>query len=253
MGQAVTLSVTVLGTSGMFATSERACAGYLLEWAGYRLWMDAGAGAWRNLLEHASYPSIDAVLLTHRHSDHTTDVFQAVHARQYGGPEPLDPIPLWAPQETLDRLQAFDSEIAETFVLTPLMAGQRLEVHDAGFDFVEMVHPPVTLGVRVTCDGGVLAYSADTGPTADLAALARSADVFLCEATLQDADEPWYGHMSAAQAGAAAADLGVDRLLLTHLPPGRDPALSLAQARGACGRVGAELAADGQRLEIVER
>lgn len=249
----MTLSVTILGTSGMFATSERACAGYLLEWDGYRLWMDAGAGAWRNLVQHVSYPLIDGVLLTHRHSDHTTDVFQAVHARQYGGPEPLDPIPLWAPEETLDRLQAFDSEIAASFVLTPVSAGERLEVHDASFDFVEMVHPPVTLGVRVTCNGGVLAYSADTGPTADLAALARSSDVFLCEATLQDADEPWYGHMSASQAGAAAADLGVDRLLLTHLPPGRDPDVSLAQARAACGRVQAELAAEGQRLEIAAR
>jgi ribonuclease BN (tRNA processing enzyme) len=75
----------------------------------------------------------------------------------------------------------------------------------------------------------------------------------LCEATLQDADEPWYGHMSASQAGAAAADLGVDRLLLTHLPPGRDPDVSLAQARAACGRVQAELAAEGQRLEISAR
>jgi ribonuclease BN (tRNA processing enzyme) len=253
MGQAVTLSVTVLGTSGMFATPERACAGYLLDWAGFRLWMDAGAGAWRNLVQHVPYPSVNGVLLTHRHSDHTTDVFQAVHARQYGGPEPLEPIPLWAPQETLDRLQAFDSEIADSFVLTPVSAGDHLDVHDAGFDFVEMVHPPVTLGIRVTCDGGVLAYSADTGPTADLGALARAADVFVCEATLQDADEPWYGHMSASQAGAAAADLGVDRLLLTHLPPGRDPQVSLAQATAACGSVRATLAEDGQRLELADR
>jgi ribonuclease BN (tRNA processing enzyme) len=246
----VTLSITVLGSSGMFATASRACAGYLLEWGGFRLWMDAGAGTWRNLLQHVPYASIDAVLLTHRHPDHTTDVFQAWHARQFGGPEPLAPIPLWAPEETLDRLQGFDAEIDGSFVLTPVVAGQRLEVHDARFDLVEMVHPPVTLGVRVTYDGAVLAYSADTGPTADLAALARAADLFVCEATLQDADEPWYGHMSASQAGAAAADLGVDRLLLTHLPPGRDLELSLKQAEGACGEVRVALAADSQRLEV---
>jgi ribonuclease BN (tRNA processing enzyme) len=249
----VTLSITVLGSSGMFATTERACAGYLLEWGGFRLWMDAGAGSWRNLLEHVPYASIDAVLLTHRHADHTTDVFQAFHARQFGGPEPLEPIPLWAPQETLDRLQDFDAEFDASFVLTPVVAGQRLEVHDARFDFIEMAHPPVTLGVRVTCDGDVLAYSADTGPTADLRALARAADLFVCEATLQDADEPWYGHMSASQAGAAAADLGVNDLLLTHLPPGRDLKLSLKQAEGACGDVRVALAVEGQRLEIGAR
>ena len=45
-----------------------------------------------------------------------------------------------------------------------------------------------------------------------------------------DGDELEF-HLTARQAAAYAAEAGVDRLVLTHLEPGVDPATSLAQAR----------------------
>jgi ribonuclease BN (tRNA processing enzyme) len=250
VGQTVTLGITVLGSSGMFATTERACSGYLLETGRSRLWMDAGAGTWRNLLGHVAYTSLDGVLLSHCHPDHTTDVFQALHAREFGGAEPLPPIPLWAPRQTLDRLIAFGSGIEDSFDLRAITAGESHEIAGARFSFVEMAHPVETLGIRVDVGGAVLAYSADTGPSADLSALASGAELFVCEATLQDSDELWSGHMSASQSGRAAGDLGVGTLLLTHLPPGRDVLLSLAQAQAAADGTRVQLAMDGEHLEV---
>ena len=246
----MSFTVTVLGSSGMYATPERACSGYLLEVDESRLWMDAGAGSWRNLLRSVAYQALDGVLLSHRHPDHTTDVYQAFHARHYGGPEPLPSIPLWAPAETLERLCGFGSEIQESFDLRTIAAGDSLDIAGARFSFVAMVHPAETVGMRIEHDGAVLSYSADTGPEADMETLARGADVFVCEATLQDSDEPWEGHTSASAAGVIAADLAVNRLLLTHLPPWRDLGLSLKQARGASGDVVVDLAEDGMRLEV---
>jgi ribonuclease BN (tRNA processing enzyme) len=246
----MSLRVTVLGSSGMFATVERACSGYLVEIGDYRLWLDAGAGTWRNLVRHIDYGSLDGVVLTHRHPDHTTDVFQAFHARQYGGAEPLEPVPLWAPSETLGRICAFGGEIDRSFDLRPVAAGETHDIGAATVSFCAMAHPAVTLGVRMGHDGAVFAYSADTGPAADFTALAGDADVFLCEATLQDSDPEWEGHLRASQAGEIAARSGAARLVLTHLPPDRDVGLSLAQARAACPDAGVELAADGQRLEV---
>jgi ribonuclease BN (tRNA processing enzyme) len=246
----VSLAVTVLGSSGMFATSERACAGYLVEIGDARVWLDAGAGTWRNLLGIIDYSDLNAVLLSHRHPDHTTDVFQAFHARQYGGRRPLSPVPLWAPEETLERVCSFGGEIDESFDLRPIGAPGVLELAGATLSFVRMAHPPETLGVRVELDGRVLAYSSDTGPSADLAALARGADLFICESTLQDSDPEWEGHLSASQAGRAAARLGVGRLLLTHLPPHRDLSQSLAQARASADGIDVGLAHDGLRVEV---
>lgn len=244
------LAVTVLGSSGMFATKERACAGYLVEIEGKKLWMDAGAGTWRHLLQYVDYEILDGVLLTHRHPDHVTDVFQCGHARALGGPEPLPPIPLWAPGETLDRLSSYYENTTEMFDTKPIKAGGSLEFAGAHLTFFEMAHPCETVGVRLEHDGAVLAYSSDTGPGGDIQPLAAEADLFLCEATLQDEDESWEGHMKASQAAEAALQAGAKRLLLTHLPPGRDFGLSLVEGHKAAGDVDVQLAADLMHIEV---
>lgn len=246
----MSFEVTVLGSSGMYATRERACAGYLLTIEGRHVWLDAGAGTWRNLLEHIDYPDIDAVVLTHVHPDHTTDVFQAFHARNYGGETPLPEIPLWGPKSTLDAIRAFDPSFEQSFDMQVAAAGGAFDYAGASFSFTKMAHPVDTLGVRVEAAGAVLAYSADSGLDADFEGLAGGADLFICEATFQDSDESWTGHMSAAEAATIAGRVDATRLLLTHLPPGRDLALSLAEADREGMGLPIQLAADGQRFEV---
>ena len=245
----MSFSVTVLGSSGIFATTERACAGYLLD-VGPKIWLDAGAGTWRNLLAHISYADLGGVILSHGHPDHTTDVLQAYHARTYGQAEPLPPIPLWAPQETLDGLAGFSQGVGDAFDLRAVSGGESLQIGEATVRFIEMAHPGETLGLRVEMDGGVFAYSSDTGDGADFEALANGADVFICEATSQDSDELWEGHMRAMQTGTVAQRLGVKRLVLTHLRPGRDHQVTLNEAKAAAPDIAIELASDGTRLEV---
>lgn len=244
------LVTTVLGSSGIFATPERAASGYLVEFGTTRLWMDAGAGTWRHLLEKIAYPELDAVILSHRHPDHVTDVFQAYHARQYGGVEPLAPIPLWAPQETLDCITAYLSELDLSFDMRAVKGGDSIDYGGATIRFFTMAHSAETVGVRIEHDGATVAYSADTGPDGELQGLAAQADVFLCEATFQDSDTGWMGHMSASQAGTATTEAGAAKLVLTHLRPGRDFSLSLSEAQRTCKSAEVQLATDGQRLEI---
>jgi ribonuclease BN (tRNA processing enzyme) len=246
----VSFTVTVLGSSAMYATRQRACSGYLLEIEGRHVWLDAGAGTWRNLLEWIDYPDIDAVILTHQHPDHTTDVFQAFHARNYGGDSALPTIPLWAPQPTLDALRGFNASIDESFDLAAIDAGGTVEFAGAKFSFTKMAHPVETLGVRVEAGDAILAYSADSGVEADFEGLAGGASLLICEATFQDSDASWTGHMSAAEAATIAGRVDVTDLLLTHLPPGRDLALSLAEADREGMGLRIQLAADGQRHEV---
>ena len=247
----MSLAVTVLGSSAMFATTERAAAGYLLEVDGRRIWLDAGSGTWRNLLHLTEYKDLDGVILTHAHPDHTIDVFGCYHALAFGSPEPLPSIPLWAPAEVLERLCAFAGQIDLAFDLRPVTAGGALSFGAARVMLFEMAHPVETVGVRVECNGSTLAYTADTGIDGELVPLTEGAELLLSEATLQDCDDPTLdGHMSAAQSAGVARDGEVSRLVLTHLPPGRDLSVSLAEARAAAPDVHVVLAADGERYEI---
>jgi ribonuclease BN (tRNA processing enzyme) len=246
----MSLRVTVLGTSGVYPTLERACSGYLVEFGDTRLWLDAGPGTWRNLLKYIDYSSLSGILLSHRHPDHTTDAFMAYHARFWGEPEPLPPIPLWAPAETIERIYGFNSDSTDGFDLHEIDEESAVEIEDARLTFTRMAHPPVTLGVRIERAGSVFAYTADTGDQADFHRLAHGADVLLSEATFQDSDAPWEGHLRASQAGEIAAKVEARRLVLTHLPAGRDHDLSVEEARGTYGTNGVTGARDGMVLEI---
>lgn len=246
----MSLSITPLGCSAMYATEDIAASGYLLEIDDYKLWLDAGGGTWQQLLRRLDYGDVDGVLLSHRHPDHTIDVFQFFHARAYGGRD-LDPIPLWAPEETIERITAFSTELNETFDITQIEAGGVIDIGGAKATLVDMKHSAQTCGVRFEHGGVVLAYTADTGPGSDFHALAHDAGVLICEATYQDEDQPWWeGHLSATQAGRVVADVGASRLVLTHLPAGRDHQVSLKEAMVEAGSASVELAVPGRTIEV---
>jgi len=78
----------------------------------------------------------------------------------------------------------------------------------------------LAFGFRVACNGKTMAYSGDSGPSDQLAELARDADLFLCEATLErgELDGQPRGHLSLEEACAAYEASGAKRLLITHRP-----------------------------------
>src|SRR5690606_3321297 len=74
--------------------------------------------------------------------------------------------------------------------------------------------------VRLSAQGRSLVYSADSGESEELVGLAAGANLFLCEATLTAEEQAPPGlHLNAQQAGEHAARAGVERLLVTHVPP----------------------------------
>lgn len=246
----MTFSITPLGCSAMYATLDSAASGYLVDLDGFKLWLDAGGGTWQRLLHHIDFADVDGVLLTHRHPDHTIDMFQLFHARLYGERN-LPSIPMWAPGETIGRVTGFSSELGETFDIVTIEGGVVADIGGAKASFVGMKHSVETCGVRLELDGAVFAYTADTGPNSDFQALAHDADVVFCEATFQDSDQPWWeGHMSATQAGRMIGEVDGSRLVLTHLPPTRDHRLSLEEAHRVCGAAAVELAVPGRTIEV---
>ncbi|MGI8773576.1 MAG: MBL fold metallo-hydrolase [Actinomycetota bacterium] len=246
----MSFSVRILGSAAMFATAERAASGFLIEVDGRHLWLDAGPGTWRNLLQHIEYAQLEGVILTHRHPDHTTDVFQAHHALQHGQREPLPSVPLWAPAETIEACCAFVPEFSQSFDLHEVSDGEAIDFAEAKISFFGMAHPPETLGVRIEHEGAVFSYSSDSGPEADFDGLARDADLFICEATYQGNDEDWSGHLNAETAATIATRCGVKRLVLTHLQGKRDLGIGLVEADKASSGLKVELADDGKRYEV---
>ncbi|MDQ3756935.1 MAG: MBL fold metallo-hydrolase, partial [Actinomycetota bacterium] len=83
----VGLTLTVLGSDGSYPGPGGACSGYLLRGVGTTLWLDAGSGTLANLQRHVGLGDVDAIVLTHEHPDHWTDIEGYWVAATYGEPK----------------------------------------------------------------------------------------------------------------------------------------------------------------------
>jgi ribonuclease BN (tRNA processing enzyme) len=148
---------------------------------------------------------------------------------------------LIGPPGTAARIGAASSEypgkiddITDTFDVSTWADHDEIELGGMRILARKVNHPPSTFGLRITGpDGGVLAYSGDTGVCDEVVELAEGADVFLCEAswTHDPENRPPNLHLSGREAGEAAAKAGAKSLALTHLPPWTWPDDMLAEAR----------------------
>ena len=125
------------------------------------------------------------------------------------------------------------------------------DLGDISLDFGAAVHPVPALSMRVGAAGATLVYSGDTGPGGDLIELSSGCDLLLCEATHQGPPPPdrYPYHLHAEEAGGIAAQAGVGALLVTHVGPTLDPAVSVAEAANVFeGRV--DHAVPGMEVEL---
>lgn len=242
--------ITIVGCAGSFPGPDSAASCYLVEADGFRLVIDLGNGALGPLQRYCDLEDVDAVCLSHLHADHCVDMCGYMVARVHHPDGPRPRLPVYGPAGTAERLAAAASPgsgMAEAFDFQAMTPGT-IELGPLRITAAHMNHPVETFGFRLEHAGGVLAYSADTGPCDALDGLAAGADVLLCEASFLDGpDLPADLHLTAAQAGAAAARAGAGALVLTHLVAWNDQDATLEQASAAFGGE-LSLAASGQHL-----
>jgi len=241
--------LTIVGCAGSFPRPDTAASSYLLQApdADGRTWhvlLDIGNGALGPLQRHLEPGRLDAVLLSHLHADHCLDLCGLYVALRYhpGGP-PTRRLPVYGPSGVARRMaDAYGREegdkLAGIYDFREWTEGVPVGV--GPFTVVPLLvdHPVEAYGLRVEFRGEdrtvVLAYSGDTDACPSLVRLAKGADVLLCEAAFTEGrDLARHIHLTGLRAGRAAADAGVRRLLITHLPVWTDPRTALAEARSA--------------------
>jgi ribonuclease BN (tRNA processing enzyme) len=232
--------LVALGSCGAWPEAGRACSGYVLEHDGFRVVLDLGYGTLSRLLEllgSSIAEGVDAVIVSHKHPDHMVDLHGLFRARWFGLPS-ASALPLFAPAGVVERLKGLEEDdasgIDRVFDWHPL-PGSAYELGPFRLESWLLPHFVPNAGVRLSADGLTVAYTGDTGPDPGLAELGRDADLFIVEASDRNQREPSAPtgpqmHLTARQAGEAAAAAGAHRLLLTHFWPENDRELSRASA-----------------------
>ncbi len=257
------MQVTLLGTGCPAVDTNRYGPAALVQSNNARLLIDCGSGVTQRLLA-AGCPGkdIDAVLLTHLHTDHIVDLYQLIVSSWHAGR--TRPQRVFGPPGTqayLDGLMALwqtEREARIAYELQPSTAalevqieeiaeGKTLRFGDISVDVVAVDHHPVTNAFGFVCAaaGKRIVISGDTTYCPNLISAASGADLLVHEVFIHHEIQALPGvrskesiqnisdyHTLSSVVGAIATAAKVGCLMLTHfVPPRFDKARLLAEVK----------------------
>ena len=220
-------SLTVLGKYGPYPKAGGACSSYLVRCGDTKILLDAGNGSFANLRRHMDYRELSAVILSHMHSDHMSDLLVMRYAVQVNK---LPPFKLYLPATPDNMYGLLSSDKA--FRAETIGDGMEIKLNGAEITFCAMTHSVESYAVKIKYMDKVFVYSGDTSRNSSLAGFAGGCDLLLTDAQFSNSNLPANPpHMSAAQAAAAAKDAGAGKLMLTHMNPEQDEEALLKEAK----------------------
>ncbi|MGJ7919442.1 MBL fold metallo-hydrolase [Neobacillus sp. LXY-4] len=213
------MRLSIVGCWGGYPKANEASSGYLLEHEGFRLLIDCGSGVLSKLQNLINPEEIDAVLLSHYHSDHIADIGVLQHARLIQGflGKHVPTLPLYGHSFNEQEFAKLTyKEITKGIAYDP---HRTLTIGPFLIRFMKTEHPVPCYAMRIEAGQRVLVYTADTSFKDEFIPFSAGADLLLCECNLYgNLDGKGAGHMTSFDAGKLASQANVKELILTHLP-----------------------------------
>ena len=225
------LKLKIFGHWGAYPGAGEATSCYQISAEGFNLFLDLGSGALTLLQNEISTREIDALIISHYHSDHIADVGCLQYAVRIDTELGLNSsvLPIYGHGED----PYFEKLSHKNFTAAVLYgADSVLSIGPFTVTFCRTVHPDCCYAVRVAYGEKSIVYTADTEYFDGLAEFSRGTDLLLCESSLYEGYRRAVpGHMSSGEAAELAEKGGVKSLVLTHLPHFGEHGLLLEQAR----------------------
>ena len=215
--------VRFIGSGDSFGSGGRFQTCILVDADDYRFLIDCGATSLVALKRAGVDPgSIDAVLLTHFHGDHSGGVPYLILDGQFAKRE--RPLVIAGPPGVRERMTAVfeaalptSSATQQRFGVSYVELGKRpTTIGPLEAIALQVAHLPETVphGLRVRAGGRVVAYTGDSDWCDALPRLADGADLFIAEAYSFEKRIPQ--HLSHATLLAHRDELHAKRVVLTH-------------------------------------
>lgn len=226
------MKITVLGRRGPYPAACEACSGYLAECGKTLVQLDLGCGTLPRLTRLAAPEELSALVLTHWHFDHCSDVLPLIYRLEsYAAAHPGKTLDVYAPVDESSPVRQAVMNCA-AMRLHDIAPGQQWRVGEITLEAFPARHPVPAVMLRLEGGGQTLCYTGDTNWQDNLVDYAKNADLLLADGLftekLWDERKP---HLSAALCARLAKEAGVKRLMITHLNPALDEETLLQEAR----------------------
>ncbi|MBJ7348320.1 MAG: MBL fold metallo-hydrolase [Thermoleophilaceae bacterium] len=250
------MRLTVLGKSPSWQDANGACSGYLVEHEDTTILLECGNGVFGKLRQLRDYTRVDAVVVSHMHSDHFFDLIPYSYALLYAPRQQPVPVARWSGTDSPARpalhlppggeavgarvTGAFDTEdlLQRAFEVQEYKPEDALTIDGVSIRFCSIPHFIDAFAVELTDPTGKrIVYGSDCCPNEAIIEFARGAELLLLEATLPRPERSGVrGHLTPTEAGEHAKQAGVKRLVLTHISDELDLLWAEQEAEEAFGQ-----------------
>jgi ribonuclease BN (tRNA processing enzyme) len=220
----VALRVTFIGSGNAFADGGRSNACILVSAPGVSLLLDCGGSALPAIKREVDAEAIDAIAISHLHGDHFGGIPYLVIEQHFAAR--TAPLTIAGPRGLAERLRAAESALYPDFfrktkvgfpIREVVLGANDVELGGALVSALPVKHVAESdpHGLRVRVGDKLIAYSGDAMWSDELARLARGADLFICDGSFFDTDDP--SHISYRTLMTHRSELECKRIVLTHL------------------------------------
>ncbi len=247
-------NVTFLGTAGAFNTGGRANSCYLVQDSLGSYTVDFGPTALMKAQEYGrSLNDVDVIYVTHLHGDHIAG-FPILFLHLQFDLNRTKPLIIAGPPSTelfVNKLRAstypsaMNRKLSFDIRYETWLPNQSIEIGQRRIFSIEAIHDEQAEphSIRIEGPNYTLAFSGDTGWQTNLAELAKDTDMFICEATADQAG--YWGHLSVEEHRRYRTQLTPKQLVLSHLSQ-----TAMLAAEADAENYNWIVASDGLRLPI---
>lgn len=146
------MDITLLGTGAANPTEERGVSAIYVKSAQTKILLDCGEGTLRQMALMSTSPTVDAICLTHEHTDHIGGLVGIIRAISLTNR--TTPLPIYATPGTIAKvrqiIEAYHEDISFTIAWTPLSAGQVWSIGSVAMSAFPTSHLCDSMGFRLT-------------------------------------------------------------------------------------------------------
>lgn len=250
-------SVIFLGTGGgrmVVLNQLRRSGGFWLKLDGVNILQDPGPGSLVMVHQLRLKPrNLDAIILSHRHIDHSNDVNVMTEAMTGGGFYPRGQ--LIVPSDCLNSDPVVLQYVRQFVEITEIKKGMEIKLKDIKIEFpVRNMHPVDTYGAIYTFKSGKLGYIPDTEYFPELAGAYRGVDFLIINVVRMKTDKK-IRHLNMDEAAELINEIRPGKAILTHFGLQVLKSSPELQARNISEKTGVEVVAayDGMSVNFEER